>query len=69
MVLASAIVGLAAAAALSRLMRTLLYEVRPGDPSTLALSGAALMAAALLASYLPIRRMLALDPLASLKND
>lgn len=68
-VLASAIVGLAVAAALGRYIETLLYEVTPGDPSTMALSGAALMAVALLASYVPIRRMLAQNPLASLRND
>ena len=61
--------GLAAAAALGRYIQTLLYEVKPGDPSTMALSGVVLMAVALLASYVPIRRMLALNPLASLKND
>ena len=68
-VLVSAAAGLTAAAALGRYIEALLYEVKPGDPSTLALSGAVLMAVALLASYVPIRRMLALNPLASLKND
>lgn len=68
-VFVSVIAGLAAAAALGRYIETLLYDVKPGDPSTMALSGIALMAVALLASYVPIRRMLALNPLASLKND
>jgi len=68
-VFVSVVVGLAAAAALGRYIETLLYDVKPGDPSTMALSGMALMAVALLASYVPIRRMLALNPLASLKND
>ena len=68
-VLASSLAGLAAAAVLGRYIEALLYEVKPGDPSTMALSGAVLMAVALLASYVPIRRMLPLNPLASLKND
>ena len=68
-VLASTILGLAVAAALGRYIQTLLYEVTPGDPSTMALSGAALMGVALIASYVPIRRMLAQNPLASLRND
>lgn len=68
-VVAATVIGLAAAFALGRYIETLLYEVAPGDPSTLALSAAALAGVALLASYLPIQRMLALDPLASLKND
>jgi len=68
-VLASTAAGLAAAAALGRYIETLLYEVTPGDPSTIALSGFALMVVALLASYVPVRRMLAQNPLASLRND
>ncbi|HUP40616.1 MAG TPA: hypothetical protein VM115_10885 [Vicinamibacterales bacterium] len=39
------------------------------DPSTLALAALALTCVALLASYVPIRRMLAQNPLTSLKND
>jgi predicted permease len=68
-VVVSTIVGLAAAAALGRYIETLLYEVAPGDPSTMVLSGAALTAVAMLASYVPVRRMLAQNPLASLRND
>ena len=68
-VLASTIVGLIAAAALGRYIETLLFEVTPGDPSTLAASGAALTAAALLASYVPVRRMLAQNPLRSLRDE
>jgi putative ABC transport system permease protein len=68
-VVASTLVGLAAAAALGRYIETLLYEVTPGDASTLALSGAALTVVALLASYAPVRRMLAQNPLTSLRND
>src|SRR5688572_19071393 len=68
-VVASTIVGLAAATALGRYIETLLYEVTPGDPSTMALSGTALMAVALLASYVPVRRMLAQNPLTSLRNE
>lgn len=68
-VLASAIVGLAAALALGPSIEALLYDVKPADPSTLALAAAALTCVALLASYVPIRRMLAQNPLASLRND
>jgi putative ABC transport system permease protein len=68
-VLASAVVGLAAAVALGPSMEALLYDVTPGDPSTLAAAVFALTGVALLASYIPIRRMLAQNPLASLRND
>jgi putative ABC transport system permease protein len=68
-VLASTIVGLAAALALGPSIEALLYDVKPSDPSTMALAAVALTCVALLASYMPIRRMLAQNPLASLKND
>jgi putative ABC transport system permease protein len=68
-VLTSTIVGLVAAVALGPSMESLLYEVKPGDPSTLAVAAFALTGVAFLASYMPIRRMLAQNPLASLKND
>ena len=59
--------GLAAALALSRLMTSLLFEVSPVDPVTyLAVSGG-LLAAALLASYVPARRAASLDPMESLR--
>lgn len=67
-VLASALVGLAAAAALGPSIQSLLYEVRPGDPLTLAAAGATLMCVALAASYIPVRRMLTQNPLASLRD-
>ena len=68
-VLASTITGLAAAVALGPSIEALLYDVKPGDPSTMALAALALACVALLASYVPIRRMLAQNPLASLRND
>ena len=68
-VLASTIVGLAVAAALGPSIESLLYDVKPGDPPTIALAALALTGVALLASYVPIRRMLAQNPLASLRND
>ena len=68
-VLASTMVGLGVAVVLSPSIEALLYDVKPRDPSTLALAALALTCVALLASYVPIRRMLAQNPLTSLKND
>ena len=65
-VLISTAVGLAAAAALGSSIQALLYEVQPRDPLTMAVSAALLAAVALAASYIPIRRMLAQNPLTSL---
>ncbi len=66
---ASTLVGLAAAAAIGPSIQALLYEVRPRDPATMAIAGATLIAVAILASYVPIRRMLAQNPLAALKSE
>jgi putative ABC transport system permease protein len=68
-VLVSTVVGLAAAVVLGPSIEALLYDVKPGDPSTMALAALALTGVALLASYVPIRRMLAQNPLATLRND
>jgi len=62
-------VGLGAAAALMRLMRTLLFGISPLDPIAFTAVPLALMAAAALASYLPARRTAAIDPVQALRAD
>jgi putative ABC transport system permease protein len=61
--------GLAAALALTRLMASMLYGVKPSDFPTFAVMAALLGAVALLASYLPSRRAMALDPVAALRHE
>jgi putative ABC transport system permease protein len=61
------IFGLAATTVLMRLMTSLLFEVSPVDPLTYGAVGAALTAAALAASYLPARRVMAVDPVEALR--
>jgi predicted permease len=56
------VIGLGAAAALGRLMGTLVYDVRTIDPLTYALVALVLTGAAALASWLPARRAAAVDP-------
>jgi ABC-type antimicrobial peptide transport system permease subunit len=72
-VLVLAVVGLAisvpAALAGSRLVKSLLYETEPNDPGTLAMAGAVLLAAALLAGYAPARRASRIDPLVALRHE
>ena len=67
--LAGIVVGLAAAAALSRLMSTLLHEVRPGDPATFAAVACVLTAVATVASLVPAWRAMRVDPVKALKAE
>ena len=62
-------VGFLAAAASTRLIRGMLYEISPSDPGTLALAGTILLAVALLAGYLPARRAARLDPMSTLREE
>jgi putative ABC transport system permease protein len=61
--------GLGAALAVTRYMASMLYGVEPSDFATFAAMSALLGAVALLASYLPSRRAMALDPVAALRQD
>ena len=61
------IIGLAAAAGLTRLMSSLLFGVTALDPVTYVAVSALLIFAALVASYLPARRAMAIDPVEALR--
>jgi putative ABC transport system permease protein len=61
--------GLAGALMLTRWMRTLLFHVRPTDPVTFAGVSLLLALVAFLASYLPARRALAVDPVTALRSE
>ena len=62
-------IGVLAAAAFTRMMRSLLFEVRPIDLPTFAGVSLALAAVALLACCLPARRALGIDPLLALRRE
>jgi ABC-type antimicrobial peptide transport system permease subunit len=62
-------VGLVAAAAVTRLMSTLLYGVTPLDPTTYAAVPVVLVIATVLASYLPARQIVAVDPVEALRSE
>jgi len=64
-----AMIGLAAAAGLTRLMSSLLFGVPAVDPLTYTGVAAILIAAAGLASYLPARRASQVDPLDALRAE
>ena len=61
------VLGMAGAFALTRLLTNQLYEVKSTDPLTYCAVAIALLAVALLACWLPARRVASLDPLAALR--
>jgi predicted permease len=60
--------GLTAAVILMRMFRSMLYEVSPADPLTLAAVAAILMATALMACFVPGRRAMRVDPAHALRG-
>jgi predicted lysophospholipase L1 biosynthesis ABC-type transport system permease subunit len=68
-VVAGTAAGLAATFALGRYVRTLLFEVTPADPLSLALASGTMLLVAAIAAYVPARRATRTDPLAALRCD
>jgi predicted permease len=64
-----AVLGLVAAAGLTRLMSSLLFKTAALDPVTYAVVSAVLILAAALASYFPARRATAVDPVEALRTE
>jgi putative ABC transport system permease protein len=63
------VIGIAGALALTRLMRSFLYEVSPMDMPTFGSVALLLAGVALLASYLPARRAARVDPMTALRSE
>jgi len=68
-VLAGLALGLAGALALTGVVRSLLYGIEPTDPIAVAAGTAVLIAAALLAAYVPARRAGRVDPMIALRSE
>ncbi|MEO7082989.1 MAG: FtsX-like permease family protein, partial [Gemmatimonadaceae bacterium] len=66
---AGAAIGVVVSLGATRMLSTLLVDVRPGDPGTLAAITALVVAIALLASYVPARRAVRIDPTDALRAD
>jgi predicted permease len=62
-------IGLPAAIASVRFLRTMLYGVEPGDPFTFAAAVCGILAVALVASLIPARRAASVDPMVALRHD
>jgi len=61
--------GLAGAAIVTRVFRSMLFEVAPGDPTTFISVSAVLAGVAFFACYIPARRATRVDPLIALREE
>jgi predicted permease len=62
-------VGIVGAVALTRLMTTMLFQVKPTDPAVFAVVGCGLMAVALVASLIPSLRAVGIHPSTALRYE
>jgi ABC-type antimicrobial peptide transport system permease subunit len=62
-------IGLAGALIATRLLQSMLYNVTPTDPLSFGVTAAALLLAALIASWLPARRASRIDPVVTLRGE
>ena len=63
------VAGVSSALVLTRVLRSIVYEVSPADPTTLAIVVVALVASCVLASLLPALRATRVDPITALRTD
>ena len=63
------VIGLGAAAALSRLLKSLLYQIDTVDPLTFAIVPAIMLLVALAAALLPARAAMRVDPMIALRHE
>jgi putative ABC transport system permease protein len=69
MTLSGLVAGVCAALALTRVLRSFLFEVTPGDPLAFVTTSLVVIAVALVASYAPARRATRVDPVTALRSE
>ncbi len=69
MIAAGAAIGVVAALGLTRFIRSMLYEISPGDPATFTSVALLLGAVGIVAAILPARRAARVDPVIALRNE
>ena len=67
--IAGAVIGIGASMAVTRLMASMLYSVRPNDPATFAGVSLLLVLVALAACLIPARRAMRIDPMVALREE
>jgi putative ABC transport system permease protein len=62
-------IGLAASLAVNRVLESMLVQISPSDPVTLAVASAALIFSGALGCWIPARRAMRVDPVVALRNE
>ena len=68
-ILSGVAIGFVGALALTRLMRALLFQVQPADPLTFVSVAALVAIVAVIATYVPARRAIRIDPLTAVRSN
>jgi putative ABC transport system permease protein len=66
---AGILLGLAGAMGLTRVVSSLLFEIKPTDPATFIFVSSLMLAVGLLACYIPARRAMKVDPMVALRYE